>query len=327
MSENLTVGVLREVSRSFYLTIRALPPAMREPVGLAYLLARASDTMADAALSPVEARLEALMRLREVIDGRRKREELLPDLDVPHPGERLLLRRLPECLTRYEALGEGDARAVRAVLERIVGGQLLDVERFPDATEVRALPDANALEEYTYLVAGCVGAFWTELGLRHAANYTRETPAEMERLGVDFGKGLQLVNVLRDLPADLENGRCYLPENELAEAGVAPAELQAAPGKAVAVVNRWLGRATTLLGHGGDYVERVRPWRLRFAVFLPWYLGVRTLELLRKSPPLETRERVKVSRAEVRRAIWMGLLCAVSDARMRKTRRNWIPRS
>ena len=39
--------VLKGVSRSFYLTIRVLPKALREPVGLAYLLARAGDTIAD----------------------------------------------------------------------------------------------------------------------------------------------------------------------------------------------------------------------------------------------------------------------------------------
>jgi phytoene/squalene synthetase len=37
----------QSVSRSFYLTIRFLPRPLREPVGLAYLLARATDTIAD----------------------------------------------------------------------------------------------------------------------------------------------------------------------------------------------------------------------------------------------------------------------------------------
>ncbi len=52
--------VLKGVSRSFVLTIRALPKGLRRPIGLAYLLARASDTIADTATAPVEARTECL---------------------------------------------------------------------------------------------------------------------------------------------------------------------------------------------------------------------------------------------------------------------------
>ena len=45
--EKLLTGLLPQVSRSFYLTIRVLPADLRRPVGLAYLLARAADTIAD----------------------------------------------------------------------------------------------------------------------------------------------------------------------------------------------------------------------------------------------------------------------------------------
>ena len=44
--ETLLTGLLPQVSRSFYLTIRVLPYDLRRPVGLAYLLARAADTIA-----------------------------------------------------------------------------------------------------------------------------------------------------------------------------------------------------------------------------------------------------------------------------------------
>src|SRR5216110_225400 len=43
--------------------------------------------------------------------------------------------------------------------------------------------------------------------------------------GIRFGKGLQLVNILRDLPADLRHGRCYLPEDRLAGLGLKPLDL------------------------------------------------------------------------------------------------------
>ena len=40
-------GLLQGVSRSFYLTLRVLPGSIRPQIGLAYLLARTTDTIAD----------------------------------------------------------------------------------------------------------------------------------------------------------------------------------------------------------------------------------------------------------------------------------------
>ena len=56
--------LLREVSRSFYLTMRALPAVVRPQIGLAYLLARTTDTIADTGLVSTGSRLDALQRLR-----------------------------------------------------------------------------------------------------------------------------------------------------------------------------------------------------------------------------------------------------------------------
>ena len=65
--------LLRATSRSFYLTMRALPAEIRPQFGFAYLLARATDTIADTEIIPVAQRLEALRDLRERILGRRLR--------------------------------------------------------------------------------------------------------------------------------------------------------------------------------------------------------------------------------------------------------------
>src|SRR5215468_559773 len=61
--------LLKQVSRSFYWTLRALPRRARHPMALAYLLARTTDTIADTDLISVERRLRALQELRERILG------------------------------------------------------------------------------------------------------------------------------------------------------------------------------------------------------------------------------------------------------------------
>ncbi|HMC45045.1 MAG TPA: squalene/phytoene synthase family protein, partial [Caballeronia sp.] len=65
----LLTGLLKDVSRSFYLTLRVLPKAIRPQIGLAYLLARTTDTIADTEIVPSAQRLDALQKLRERILG------------------------------------------------------------------------------------------------------------------------------------------------------------------------------------------------------------------------------------------------------------------
>ena len=47
----------------------------------------------------------------------------------------------------------------------------------------------------------------------------------MLAMGIRFGKGLQLTNILRDMPADLRRGRCYIPQEMLNEVSLRPADL------------------------------------------------------------------------------------------------------
>ena len=62
-------SILRSVSRTFYLSVRILPKRLRDPVALAYLLARASDTVADTTELSVELRAEKLRVLARGIQG------------------------------------------------------------------------------------------------------------------------------------------------------------------------------------------------------------------------------------------------------------------
>lgn len=295
MNAPLGGPLLASVSRSFYLTIRLLPAALRAPISVAYLLARASDTIADTTSAPVETRLGELAALRSALAGS----------DAPafsttpeNPAERELLARLGECLAWLRTLDTADQRAVHDVLGKIIHGQELDLVRFRQPTALTAAE----LDEYTYLVAGCVGEFWTQLCLRHLPRYTALPEPEITRLGVNFGKGLQLVNILRDLPADLRAGRGYLPMADQP------------------TFDHWSATASRHLADARLYIEHIRPWRLRQACILPWRLGVRTLELLRAHPPLATGERVKVPRSEVRRILLWSPFAALAPRRL-------IPRS
>jgi farnesyl-diphosphate farnesyltransferase len=91
---------LQQVSRSFYTTLRVLPSSVRPQIGLAYLLARATDTIADTELVSVEGRLGALKLLRDRILGQ---TDVRLDFGELHrqqgePAEKVLLERIEEAI-------------------------------------------------------------------------------------------------------------------------------------------------------------------------------------------------------------------------------------
>ncbi|HZJ13532.1 MAG TPA: phytoene/squalene synthase family protein [Chthoniobacteraceae bacterium] len=305
--------LLKAVSRSFYLSIRILPRDLQAPIGLAYLLARASDTIADTADASETVRLRHLAAFEEMIRCGKAEglAELQREIHPPDPGECDLIARLDFCLRWLATLDEFNRREIAGVMEKIIRGQTLDLQRFSKEDGVTALRTAAELEEYTYLVAGCVGEFWTRLCFHHLPRYADKEESELCDLGRSFGKGLQLVNILRDIPADRRAGRCYLPAEELAAANSTPR----APARDV--FQRWHQRATELLDDGRRYIAALRPARLRIACFLPWCLGVETLRLLQKSSPLETDEKIKVPRSTVRAALLRAPLVALSNAPLR----------
>jgi farnesyl-diphosphate farnesyltransferase len=306
----LLTSVLRDVSRSFYLTIRILPSSIRRPIAIAYLLARATDTIADTQIVKLPIRLDALQRLRARIEG-------VSDARLDFggfaqqqgtPGERVLLQRIEDVLQLFSALNEGERMHVKSVLKTIVSGQELDLQRFSESNSKNITPlqtDAE-LDDYTYRVAGCVGAFWTNICVE-ASTWRPADDKLLFENAVCFGKGLQLVNILRDIPADLKNGRCYIPLELLTPASLSPNDLLE-PAKIARfrpVYDQLLKRAEDHLAAGWEYTNTLPfGWmRIRLACAWPILIGVRTIALLREQNPLDPANRIKITRQEVKSII------------------------
>jgi farnesyl-diphosphate farnesyltransferase len=274
-------ALLKSVSRSFYLSLRFLPAGVRGELSVAYLLARASDSIADSASAAASERLVLLEQFSGAMSSPAPEGFFsnVARLQVDHPGEQILLQRLGDCFEQYQTVDESARRLIQTVLGHILHGQRLDLQRFPGALQT---PDE--LTEYTYLVAGCVGEFWTEMLALKMPNWTSLPREEMLRLGREYGQGLQLVNILRDLPGDLADGRSYLPgTDELLERR-----------------DFWAQQARLWLSSGERYASQLKGWRLRFTADLPWRLGLATLEALPK-PEIAA---VKVSRKTVRKLMF-----------------------
>ena len=307
---DLTGQLLKRVSRSFYLSLAVLPAEVRPVLGLAYLLARAADTIADTRLLPRADRLAHLASFRAELDGpgAGRLEAIIAatlesQTDV---AERTLLERLPDCFAAYQRLPTHDHARARRVLSTIVEGMTWDLTTFPgeDAGGLAALESRAELDRYTYMVAGCVGEFWTEVHVAHRPRLARWDLAKMAPLGVRFGKGLQLTNVLRDVPRDLRHGRCYLPREELRHLGLEPSDLldPAAGATAHPLRDDLLRAALDHYEAGWRYTLAVpaAETRMRLACLWPLVIGLRTLDLLARSPGwLDPAVTLKVPRSSV----------------------------
>src|SRR3989441_2081103 len=244
--DTLLRTVLRSVARSFYLTLAVVPSDVRAQVGVAYLLARAADPIADTDLIEHPLRLQYLTRFREWVMDPIRREDVLREvqaallvlLDNPRsgsqtrPGERTLLTHLMECGHLLRSFAPPDQALISQVVGTLSHGMQKDLTRFSGHTiptgggqGLVALSTLADLDQYTYDAAGCVGEVWTRLMCAHRAALRRGGAEAMSAGGLRLGEGVQLPNVLRDLASDLRRGRCYIPIAVLEPAGLRPAGL------------------------------------------------------------------------------------------------------
>ena len=334
--------LLKGVSRSFYLSIRALPPGMRRPVAAAYLLARAADTIADTPALPPAARLARLLAFRAQV-GRAGRCDDNGDYDDwpdavsgivagvragseggVTAAETVLLDSVGGIFALYAALPEPDRARVGEVVVTLTRAMEMDLTTFPaeNSGAVAALQSADELDRYTYLAAGCVGEFWTAAAMAHQPRLAGWDAGRMAALGARFGQALQLTNVLRDIPRDLRAGRCYLPAPELAQAGLDPAELLN-PGNAARArpaLTPWLLTALEHFAAAESYLLATprRCLRLRLAALWPILLGLATLEKLAGNPDwLAPQRPARVRRRWVYGMLARSLPAAPSDTALR----------
>lgn len=330
----LLTEVLKSVSRSFYLSIRILPRGMREPVAVAYLLARAADTIADTRALPPPRRLEKLLAFRSLVESGGSRQsiaEVVAEIDTPSDGvsagERTLLGYADSLLLLLDGLPGADRKRVSKVVVTLTRGMELDLASFPaeDSGKVGALESPEQLDGYTYLVAGCAGEFWTQVAVAHEPRLAWWNAEDMAAAGVQFGKALQLTNVLRDVPKDLRIGRCYLPAEELAASGLEPQDLlePANSDRARTVLVPWIRTALEHFEAAEAYILATPRScaRLRLAALWPVLLGLATLgELALNDQWLDPDRPSRVRRRWVYGMMARSVVAVRSDTLVRR----WI---
>jgi len=289
-----------------------VPAAVRDQVSLAYLFARAADTIADSDLIDRPRRLDLLGQLKGQFVSDQIGWAQVQNIQravgplQQNSAERALLERLDECFRLFLDFSPDDRRRVQRLMTTLTQGMEMDLSVFPGkgAEDLAALKTFDDLDRYTYYVAGCVGEFWTDLMCAHRKALASWNVREMSEFGVRFGKGLQLTNVLKDLAHDLRKGRCYVPEAMLADAGLKPQDLLSQENlpRFKPLLNRLVRLAVEHLDQGWLYTMSIPRYetRLRLSCMWPILSAGESLKLVMKSPDLlNPAVKVKIPRSKV----------------------------
>jgi farnesyl-diphosphate farnesyltransferase len=310
--QELLRDLLKQVSRLFYTTLVVVPADVRDQVSLAYLFARAADTIADTELIDRPRRLDLLGQLKaQFVNDQLIWTQIQEIQQAVAPiqqdsAERILLERLEDCFKLFQTFSPDDRRRIQRLMSTLTQGMEMDLVVFHGTTaeDLTVLKTLDDLDRYTYYVAGCVGEFWTDLMCAHRTALASWKVREMSEVGVRFGKGLQLTNIVKDIAHDLQRGRCYVPAPMLAEAGLTGRDLldQRNRARFQPVLSKLVRMAVEHLDQGWLYAMAVPRYetRLRLSCMWPILSAGESLKLVMNSPDLlNPAVKVKIPRSQV----------------------------
>lgn len=314
-------AILQQVSRTFALTIPALPGPLCRVVGNAYLLCRIADTIEDDQTMPAGAKRAYAERFVKVVEGgpdpARFSAELWPRLSASASrAERDLIANIAAVIR----VTHGFNPRQRAALTRCVSIMAGGMAHYQDAETLDGVADLVDLGRYCYHVAGVVGELLTELFCDYSPAIDQQRAALM-RLGVSFGQGLQMTNILKDIWEDHERGACWLPRDVFQKYGVDITRKtpgQNAPGFEQAL-RELLGIAHRHIDNALRYTLLIPPGEKGLRRFCLWAAGmaVLTLDRIRQQPNFSQGRQVKISRRSVKLIVALTGLLAGRDRPLR----------
>src|SRR5438270_6724188 len=191
MEESRTIT--RKSASNLALAFVLLPKAKRDGMSALYAFCREVDDVADDDSVPVEQRRAELARWRT---------DITRACIAREPPVFRVNQELQPFILEHELPYQ--------LFDELIGGVEMDLD-------IKRYETYAGLEQYCYRVASVVGLLSIEIfgyrnpACRHYANY--------------LGKALQLTNILRDVRADAERGRIYLPVDELRRCNVSEKEI------------------------------------------------------------------------------------------------------
>ena len=315
--EALQALLLEGVSRTFALTIPQLPEGLAKPVSNAYLLCRIVDTIEDEVSLDSAQKREFCDLFIDVVAGKQDAEKLAKALSPllsaqTIPMEHELIRLVPRVVAITHSLDAPQQEALSLCVATMGKGMV----EFQDRDLRHGLVDMQEMDNYCYYVAGVVGEMLTRL----FCHYSPEIAVHRElmmKLGVSFGQGLQMTNILKDLWDDHSRGVCWLPRNIFAAKGFDLADLQPGHGnpKFAEGFQELIGIAHAHLRNALEYTLHIPSHETGMREFCLWALGMAMLTLRKINAHLyfSDSKQVKITRRSVKAVIFGSRFSRRSD--------------
>ncbi len=323
-------AMLLDVSRTFALSIRVLPQRLHRSVLLAYLFCRMADTLED------DAELEA-QKKQDLLENFRF---LFRDPDHWHRPCLKFVDELPEkwkassqmdhSLTLYPewplALFFDQADGVVATTSKWVDEMCKGMQKFTARRDEGSgrlqLETVAELDEYCYYVAGTVGYMLTDLFAEYSSLIRGERYEKLKSLSNSFGLALQITNIIKDIYEDFHRDTCYVPAELMRAEGIASVEFLEPHNRegALRVVRQLVAKALKHLEDALEYtlrLPRLEP-RLRLFCLWPLFMSSGTLARVLEGDQVLGANKVKITRAEVKRIIRATTWRSLSNSALRK---------
>ena len=218
-NDRLTEKLLQGTSRTFALAIPLLVLERRRQVGLAYLLFRVADSIEDAPNVDAATKTSLLKDFLVALEAPAKsphNDGIEPDLErltALWPSDSAtaeLLQNTPRLIRMLKETSPVAAKTIRTALHRTAGGMIQFLNASQNASRQIQIHTISELQFYCYVVAGIVGEMLTELFVsQHPADAAIQKG--LLDLSTSFGEFLQLINILKDVDADVLDGRMFIP--------------------------------------------------------------------------------------------------------------------
>jgi len=313
--------ILQGVSRTFALTIPALPASLCRVVSNAYLLCRIADTIEDEVALSSDQKHEFAEQFIQVLNDGVRAEDFAVAL---HPllSERTLdaERDLIENTPRVIRVTRTFSPVQRKALARCVRIMSRGMAEFQREQTPNGLADMPEMDRYCYHVAGVVGEMLTELFCDYSAELKPHREVMMH-LAVSFGQGLQMTNILKDVWEDRERGACWLPRDVFLRSGfhlrdLSPEKPNQGFGVGMEVL---IGVAQQHLRNALEYTLMFPKHEVGIRRFCLWALGMAVLTLRKIHANLDftSGKQVKIARRSVKFTVLATNATAGSDGMLR----------
>jgi len=314
-------SMLPQVSRTFAPTIRMLPKLLFVPVTVAYLLCRIADTVEDEAGISKKQKEKMLELYINIFQGKdpdaymefrskaSKIPEHNPDVYLMHNFDRV-----------YNVLNSFESEVKRLIGVWVIE-MALGMKKYAQSmkkSKFKFLKSMKELDEYMYYVAGTVGQLLTSLFAHFSKKITPPVKKRLESFAESFGKGLQMVNIIRDMTTDLRRGQSYIPDEILAKYNLTRKSIFETSNKEQAqrMFNELIETAVRHMDKAMSYIVTIprEEARIRLFCLLPVFWAMRTLQKIQENTlQLLNKDKIKISRWIIKSELYKAVFFTYSN--------------